>query len=317
VRSKRTVPLVLSLARLPVPLFLLAASLVMLVIRLVGIVREFRRDSKAAARGALWTVIPVAISSVTAAIMIALPLLPLDGIGTVQTTPRKFADCMTGRRGLSIVSGRLRDGHLQFDWIGGPAWDNPIQDESVGRVDEQIRLYVYPAPRPQRNVDVVFVSLDGVASTAAFGTTDRSHLYDVGDPRGIQLGDSAGCVRELLGPPTLERSRGVEYDTGSWVRRFYGFSDDGRVQWIGYAFGAPVVTRLELARRLMPIGDIAMFICVLCVFTMCFGRALTKVIRAFASRSNAPEAASESDAAPAAAERNHSPFSPFDIGNLP
>ncbi len=277
------------------PVLLLAGSLAILVIRLVGIVREFRRDSKAAARGALWTVIPFAVSSVTAAIVIAFPPLPLDGIGTAQTASRRFTDCMTARRGLSIVSGRLQDGHLQFDWIGGPAWDNPIHDRSIGRVDEHVRLYVYPAPSPQGNVDVVFTSLDGVARTAAFGTTDRSRLYDVGDPHAIQLGDSAACVRDFLGPPALELAHGVEYDTGSNVRRFYGFSTDGRVEWIGYALGAPVVTSLETVHFMEPIATAALYICLLCVLTMFFGRVAARMIRSLVIRSSAapPETPAE------------------------
>jgi hypothetical protein len=264
-----------------VPVLLLAGSLAILVIRLVGIVREFRRDPKTAARGALWTVIPFAVSSITAAIVIASPPLPLEGIGTAQAAPRAFSDCMTRRRGLSIVSGRLQDAHLQFGWIGGPAWDNPIQDR-------HIRLYVYRAPSPQRNVDVVFTSLDGVARTAAFGTTDRSRLYDVGDPHAIQLGDSAACVRDFLGPPAIELSRGVEYDTGSNVRRFYGFSADGRVEWIGYALGAPVVTSLETVHFLQPIGSAAFFICTLCVLTMFFGRGAARWIRSIVAPPEIP-----------------------------
>jgi len=275
-----------------VPVVLFAGSLVLLVVRLVGIIREFRRDSSSAARGALWTVVPFAVSCVAAALVIPFPPLPLEGLGTPQTTPRRFSDCQAGRKGLSIVSGRLRDGHLQFDWIGGPAWIDPIQAQSIGRVDEHIRLYVYPAPSPQHDVDVVFASLDGVARTAAFGTTDRSRLYDVGDPHAIQLGDSAACVSAMLGPPSIALSRGVEYETGTKVRRFYGFSDDGRVEWIGYAVGAPVVTSLETAHLMLPIVNTAFVICGLCALTVLFGRGGARLIRRWirSARQAAPAA---------------------------
>jgi hypothetical protein len=271
-----------------VPVVLLAGSLVLLVVRLVRIIREFRHDSSAAARGALWTVIPFAVASVAAALVVAFPPLPLEGLGTPQTTLRHFSDCLTVRKRLPIVSGRLQDGHLQFDWIGGPAWIDPIRAESLGRADEHIRLYVYPAPSPQNNVDVVFASIDGVARTAAFGTTDRSRLYDVGDPHAIQLGDSAACVSAMLGRPSIALSRGVEYDTGTKVRRFYGFSDDGRVEWIGYAVGAPVVTSLETTHFMLPIVNAAFAICGLCALTVLFGRPGARLIRRLVRRHFAP-----------------------------
>jgi hypothetical protein len=246
--------------------------------RIARIIHAFRQDSTKAAKRACWTVVPLAISSLVVGMTYFFPMTPTSiGPPEAQATVPKFGSCRASRLGLAVIHTDLNDVILRKGALGSAG---ALLGPSVGTTTGNVKILIYNGAEDARTVRILFAAQNGITKTAAFGTDDRVGLFDVGDPTGVMLNDSAQCVIDRMGEPAFKTAEGVEYRRDGGTYRFFGFTNDGRVQWIGNSRGAPILLDIAKFNVERPFIYVGLSICMLCLAVMTVGRPITMLIRA-------------------------------------
>jgi hypothetical protein len=110
--------------------------------------------------------------------------------------------------------------------------------------------------RDPYGIHLVVATDQDVLVTTAIGVSSAERAYDVGDPKGILLGDSKACVLALAGQPNASNDEIMFYDATNHIRKFYGVGPNGRIIWIGRTFGPtrlPNLAHQAVWQQLFPV----------------------------------------------------------------
>ena len=187
------------------------------------------------AKAAGWEVTTILNLSIAllVATSLAATLVPVLGLPKMANAPSHVCP---DRNGREVLPGVVPAG--AFTMLGRPLsarheLGDPVQTGKGGGGGYAVFRFREPAVRLS-----VGWTVGAQIETVAVTSVDGRRLFDVGDSKGVLLGDSRGCLGMLRGVPFSSADGVLRYHVGRIVH-FYVLNRAGRIDWIGDTLGDP------------------------------------------------------------------------------